>query len=701
MNYNFDAIFNPKSIAVVGASRRKTHVGYGVLNNLIQEGYSGEIFPVNPNAEEILGRKCYPNLSAIGKPVDLVVFTVHPTDVKISILEAAKIGVKAAIVITAGYKEIGEKELERELTRVCTESGITLIGPNCLGVINPSIKMNASFARVMPHVGSVGFFSQSGALCVAVLDYADTLGVGFSKFVSTGNKAQIGELEMIQYFLDDPDTKVIAMYLEDLAHPHEIMGIIENAHKSGKMKPIIALKAGRTIAGASASASHTGALAGADETFSAFFAQAGIIRAEKVSELFDLIKVFSCNPIPKGKRIGIVTNAGGPGVLATDEATLRGLLVNPLSETTRAKLSEFLPKAANTKNPVDVVGDADGLRYEKALGAVCADPDVDIVLAIMTHQTMTQVPETANAIVREKARTEKPLIACFMGGNSVADGVNILHKGKVSMIEYPEEAARGAAALSLYSEYIARKEPTKFSFTDTDSVRVNSILKQAAEEGKSALSEFEALQVFSAYGLPVLSAELAHNQEEVMQKAALIGKTLVMKIVSAEILHKSDSGGVTLNISPENAGEEYKKLLKKVLANNPDAKIEGVLLEEMAEPGGFEIILGAKRDPALGPVVMVGIGGIYTEVFHDVALGLAPITKDDAWRIMNSLKAKKIFDGVRGQEPLDTDALVEMLGRLSTLITDHPEIAEIDINPLKIFGKGKGAKVLDARVILK
>ncbi|MCK9352123.1 MAG: acetate--CoA ligase family protein [Candidatus Paceibacterota bacterium] len=697
---NFNAIFNPRSIAVVGASRRPTHVGYGVLKNLTEQGYDGEIFPINPNAEEILGRKCFPNLSAIGQPVDLAIFTVHTADVKTAMEEAVKIGVKAAIVITAGYKEIGEVELETELARVCHENNITLIGPNCLGVIHPAAKMNASFARIMPKVGPVGFFSQSGALCVAVLDYAENLGIGFSKFVSMGNKAQVGEALMIRFMLDDPDTKVIAMYLEDITDPHEIIEIIRSARMAGNKKPIIALKAGRTSAGAGASASHTGALAGADESFSAFFSQAGIIRAEKVSELFDLMKVFSFNPPCAGRKIRIVTNAGGPGVLATDEAALSGLSVNPLSAEARAKLSEFLPKSANTKNPVDVVGDADALRFEKALEVVAADPDTDLSLAILTNQTMTQVVETANAIVKIKEQIGKPMTACFMGGNSVRAGVDILHAGNVPMIEYPEEAAHALSRLALYCEYLERPEPKQFIFNDINKEAARKILDDARAAGKTALPEYEALQLFSLYGLPIFPVELAHNREEAVEKAARIGKKLVLKIVSPDILHKSDAGGVSLGVIPGNAGDAYDALIEAVRLKRPDAKIEGVLLEEMAERRGFEIILGSKRDPALGSVVMVGFGGVYAEVFKDIAIGLAPITEDDARRMISSLKAQKVFEGVRGQEPLDTDALVEMLGRLSLLVVDLPEIAEIDINPLKVFSKGEGSCVLDARVIL-
>jgi acetyltransferase len=697
---NFNAIFNPSSIAIVGASRRATHVGYGVLKNLIEQMYQGEIFPVNPNAEEILGRKCFANLSEIGKPVDLVIMIVHPTEVKIAMQEAVTIGVKAVIVITAGYKEIGETELENELARVCNENHITLLGPNCLGVINPSIRMNASFARIMPKAGSVGFFSQSGALCVAVLDYAEKLGIGFSKFASVGNKAQVGEKEMIQFLLDDSETNVIAMYLEDLAHPHEIIEIIQNARKAGNKKPIIALKAGRTTAGAGASASHTGALAGVDEAFNAFITQAGIIRAEKVSELFDYIKVFSVNKIPKGKKLGIITNAGGPGVLAIDEASLRGLSVNELSKDTRFELANFLPPAASTRNPVDVVGDADAVRYEKALQVVVGDKNIDMILAVLTHQTMTEVEKTATAIANIKKQTEKPIVACFMGGNSVESGIKILRDADVAMIEYPEESANAISKLALYGEYLERPEPKKFNFENSDTDSVRKILNWALGQGKKALSEYEALQVFTAYGFPVLPTEFAVTRDEVILKAGKIGKPFVMKIVSPDILHKTDFGGVRLNVLPEKAGEEFDTIIADVLAKKPDAKIEGVLLSEMAVRNGFEIILGLKRDPALGNVVMVGAGGTMVEVFRDMAFGLAPITIDDAERMIDTLKAKKILDGIRGGKPFDTDALMQMLGRLSKLVTDFPEITEIDINPIKIFEKAEGGVVLDARIIL-
>ena len=697
---NFDAIFNPKSIAIVGASRRETHVGYGVLKNLIEQGYRGDIFPINPKADSILEHKCYPNLSAVGKPVDLAVFTVHPTDVKIAMIEAAKIGVKAAIVITAGYKEIGEAELETELARVCNEHNITLIGPNCLGVINPFISMNASFASIMPKTGPVSFFSQSGALCVAVLDYAEKLGVGFSKFASVGNKAQVDELEMLRFLFDDPETRIIALYVEDLAHPHEIIDLIAKARSEGKAKPVIALKAGRTKVGASASASHTGALAGEDALYGAFFAQAGIIRAEKVSELFDCIKMFSCNPASKGNRLGIVSNAGGPGVLATDEASLRGLAVNELSQNTKSALAKFLPKAANMHNPVDVVGDADAVRYERALEILAADPDIDMILAILTHQTMTEVEKTAQAIIKTKTQTQKPIVACFMGGTSVLRGVSLLRDAEVTTIEYPEEAAAAAAKFALYGESLRREEPKEFSFGGANKASVKTTISHVRENGRKALSEEEATSVFAAYGFPVLWMKFAKDRASAESLAAEFGKPFAMKIVSPDILHKSDAGGVRLNIDPSRAGEEYDLMMAEVFAKKPEAKIEGVLLEEMVSEGGLEIILGGKRDRSLGGIVMVGLGGIYVEVLKDVAFGLAPITEYDANRMIDSLKARKIFDGIRGQEPSDVSALVQMLGRLSALISDFPEIAEIDINPLKLFKAGNGARVLDARIIL-
>jgi acetyltransferase len=560
--------------------------------------------------------------------------------------------------------------------------------------------MNASFARIMPKRGPIGFFSQSGALCVAVLDYAEKLGIGFSKFVSIGNKAQVGELEMLRYFLDDPETRVIAMYVEDLTHPHEIIEVIEKARREGKAKPVIALKAGRTSVGASASASHTGALAGEDVLYGALFSQAGIIRAEKVSELFDYAKVFSCNSSPKGNRLGIVTNAGGPGVLATDEASLQGLTVNALSQNTRLSLAEFLPKAANTHNPVDVVGDADAVRYEKALRIVAADPDIDMILAILTHQTMTEVEKTAQAIIRTKSESHKPIVACFMGGMSVEQGVSLLHEAEVATIEYPEEAAAAIARLPSYGEYLKRGGSEVFAFQDTNKEAVKTILSRVHESGRKALSEKEATSVFAAYGFPTLWMKFAKDRAEAEAIAAEFGKPVVMKIVSPDILHKSDAGGVRVNIEPSHVGEEYDRMMEAVRAKKPEARIEGVLLEEMISTEGLEIILGGKRDPSLGGVVMVGFGGIYVEVLKDVAFGLAPITEHDARRMVDSLKARKIFDGIRGQEPSDVEALIQMLGRLSALVSDFPEIAEIDINPLKMFKAGEGVRVLDARIIL-
>jgi len=387
--------------------------------------------------------------------------------------------------------------------------------------------------------------------------------------------------------------------------------------------------------------------------------------------------------------------------LAIDEATLCGLLVNELSNDTRTTLAEFLPKASSTKNPVDVVGDADAERYEKALQVVVSDKNIDMILAVLTHQTMTEVEKTATAIANVKKQTEKPMVACFMGGNSVESGVKSLRDGGVPMVEYPEESANALSKLAVYGDYLERPEPKKFSFENIDIESARKIFNFALGQGKKALSEYEALQVFSAYGFSILNIEFAVTREEAISKAGKIGKPFALKIVSSDIIHKSDFGGVRLNVLPENAGEEYDKIMTDVLIKKPDAKIEGVLLSEMSTRNSFEIIIGAKRDPSLGNVVMVGSGGTLVEVFRDTAFGLSPITVDEAERMINSLKAKKILDGIRGEKPFDTEVLVQTLGRLSALVTDFPDIAEIDINPFKVVEKGEGGAVLDARIILQ
>lgn len=696
---NLDFVFKPKAVAVVGASTKIGAVGDGVLKNL-QAGFSGNIYPVNPKADSINGLKCYPNLSAIGAPVDLMIIIVPAVVVPAVLEEGGSLGIKGAIVISAGFKEVGRIDLENQLKDISAKYDIALIGPNCLGIINPSLKLNASFAPLMPAEGQVAFISQSGAICSAVIDCACDMGIGFSKFMSVGNKAVVEEAEIFEYLYHDTETQVIALYAEQLSHPEILMPLVKKIGHGATAKPIIVLKSGRTSAGAGASASHTGALAGNDAAYNALFRQSGIIRADSVEEMFDYIKIFSTNKLAPAGQLAVITNAGGPGVLAIDATVENGLNVSKLAAATTAALQATLPAAANIHNPIDVLGDALADRYQKALEIVLADPSVETVAVILTPQTMTEIDATAQAIVLAKQKYSKPIAACFMGEELVASGLKILRDNQVAAYSYPEEAI---IALDVFNNfYMASQRPEEgvVIFDDVDKEAVAKIFSAAKARGQSAFPESEALAIFAAYKFPILVSHVATTAAEATQIAQAFGQPVALKIVSEDILHKSDAGGVMLAIDPSEAGEKFTELMTRVAHNKPEAKLEGVLLEDMVSENKIELILGSVKDPSLGSTIMVGLGGIYVEVFKDVVFGLNPLTKSDAKLMLNSLKAKKILDGIRGAKPSDQDKVVECLLRLAQLLKDFPEIKELDINPLAVFEVGQGVKALDGRIII-
>ena len=696
-----NSIFYPKSIAIIGASTEVGHVGNDIVKNLVKQGYAGKIFPVNPKATKLYDLKCYPNISTIKSSVDLAIIVVPSGVVPAVLQEAAKKKIKGAIVISAGFKEVGNLDLEKQVKDICQKNNIALVGPNCLGVINPENKMNASFANIMPPNGNIAFISQSGALCTAILDYAQKLDIGFSKFVSVGNKALMSEADLFNYLAKDKKTKVIAMYVEQLTNAPAIIAAAKKITHGKNPKPIIAIKSGRTSAGASASASHTGALAGNDAAYEALFAQSGIIRVENIQELFDYLRIFTHNELPKGDRVAIVTNAGGPGVLTTDTVILSGLRMAVISEATKTQLKKHLPPFANFKNPIDVLGDARADRYEAAINILEKDKNVDSIIVVLTPQSVTEFSKTAQAIVNAKKKSKKPIIASFMGGHLVNLGVKILRSNGVSTFNFPESAAMALGALTDFKFIEKEKNNKQFSFKNTNKSAITKIFEAAKNRGQIQLPEVDSLPVLHHYGFPTLSSHIATTAEEAHEIAKKIGKKVAMKIVSPDILHKTDSGGVMLNIIPENAASSFKEIMKRVKKNVPTAKIEGVLMNEMIKEKGAEMILGAVKDASLGHTIMVGLGGVYVEVFKDVSFGLAPLTKGDAEKMLSKLKSKNILDGARGQTVLDSDALIDCIGRLSQLLMDFPNIKELDINPLLVLKKGHGVKVLDARIVVE
>jgi acetyltransferase len=702
---NFKALFSPESVAVIGASRDEASVGHAVLKNIFLGGYQGKIYPVNPKAEQIAGLRCYPNIGSLPPPVDLAVIVVKAPLVPQVIDECGAKGVKAAVLISAGFKETGEpgRLLEEAVKRAVARHQLPLIGPNCLGLLNtdPKIRLNATFAKEMPTAGSIAFVSQSGALCTAVLEYAKFEKIGFSKIVSMGNKAGLNEIDLLIALRDDPQTKVILLYVEDLAEGRRFIEIareVTGNEKNGK--PILAIKSGRTPEGARAVSSHTGSLAGNDEVYDAIFAQAGIMRVDSVEQLFDYARAFSDQPLPLGRRVAIVTNAGGPGIMATDACVRQGLTLPRLDSVTIGKLKTALPETAALNNPVDLIGDAQHDRYEAALNAVLRDDHVDGVIVTATPQAMTDLKAIARVIAGAARTTPKPVLACFMGVTDISEGNRALHEEKVPHYRFPEAAVRAMAKMCQYREWLERPRTTVKRF-QVDGAEAQAQLENARREGRSSLNQSEALKVLKAYGLPIPAFETAATEAEARQAAAKVGFPLAMKILSPDILHKVDVGGVRLNIQDvAGTGKAFTEILHEVRRHRPDARLEGVLIQKMAPPG-TEMILGIKRDPQFGPLLMCGLGGVYVEVFKDVAFRLAPVRELGAERMIQSIRSFRLLQGFRGNPPADIPKLIDCIERVSQLAVDFEAIEELDINPLIVYADGKGAAAADARILIK
>ncbi len=698
---SYQALFSPQAVAVIGASRHEKKIGNDVVKNLVTQGYRGEIYPINPKADELYEQKVYASALDVPTKIDLAIIAVPAKHVLPVLKEAHQRGAQAAIVISAGFKEAGNLELEQDLAQYCHQNEITLVGPNCLGVINPKEKLNASFATQMPDDGEIAFVSQSGALCTAVIDHAKELGMGFSKFMSIGNKATLNELDLIKYFAQDPATKVMAFYVEQLENAPEFIKVVKEITRDDNPKPIIMLKSGRTEAGASAIASHTGSLSGGDTAYEALFAQSGVIRADNVSQLFDYARIFARHDLQAVERVAVITNAGGPGVITTDEVITSGLKLAEPTRETKEKLAEFLPSAASTKNPIDILGDAVGERYQKTLEIVVNDKNTDALIVLLTPQSMTEIEETAQAVVTTQQKTDKPVLACFMGENTVNPGVKIMKEAGVITTTFPESAAQALAAQDRFTHWQKQDNQPVMTYDDVDQTKVEKIFAEAKKQGQTSFPEAEALEILEAYGFPVLKTARAESATEAANSIKEMGGEFAMKIFSHDILHKSDVGGVTLNVTSDTAEAEYEVMMKRVKKAKPKAKIEGVLLMEMAPQNGLEVILGVNKAPGLGTMLMFGLGGIYVEIFKDVNFAFAPVTRADAERMIDNLQSKPLFEGARGQEAVDQELLIESIGRLSQLVTDFPEIVELDINPLLALPGEAGVKMLDARIVLE
>jgi acetate---CoA ligase (ADP-forming) len=700
---NLEPIFYPRSIAVVGATDAPGTVPHDMLSNLLRDNFNGPIFPVSPGLKEIGGVKTYKYIKDIEEPVDMAVLVFPSSVCHLAMKQCGEKGVKGAIIISAGFREVGGAGLVREqkIKDIAAECNIPFIGPNCLGVINTDekVSLNASFARKMPEEGSIAFLSQSGALCTAVLDYAYPKGIGFSKFVSFGNKASITEIDLLYYLKDDPKTKVILLYLEEITDGPGLMQAARDViAESGK--PILMMKSGRTSEGAAAAASHTGSLAGSDDICDAALRQAGIIRCTNIEEMFNYAVAFAYQPLPKGKKVSIITNAGGPGVLTTDAAIHDGLQLAKFSDETTAVLKKNLPSTANIKNPVDVIGDARADRYNAALNSTLADESVDGAFVILTPQSMTDIDTIAHEVRKVAAEHDKPLYASFMGAADVASGIDILQRSQIPHYILPESMSSSYAAACRFAEEKDVTLSAPVTFDDVDHGAACEILDAAKSNGHTHLPEAEASKVLSAYGLPMLASAVASSKEEAGKLADQIGLPVVMKIVSNDIVHKFDVGGVMLNIAtPKEATEAYTTIMTNVKAKCPDAAISGVYVQKMA-PAGEEVILGLKRDPAFGPVLMFGLGGTFVEVLKDVSFRVAPLGADEILSMIQEIKTYPLLAGIRGKNPRDIDSIVACIQRLAQLAVECPQISELDINPLIVSDAGEGCRVADARIML-
>ncbi len=694
-----DPILRPRSIAVVGASRQPGTIGYQVVANLVRHGYTGVVYPVNPKANSIHSIPAYASVAEIPGEVDMAVVVVPKQHVLDVVDQCGAKGIKGLVVISAGFREVGGAgaERERELVERVRRHGMRLVGPNCMGVMStaPELSMNATFAPNMPPPGPVSLMSQSGAMGVTILDYAAEYGIGINDFVSVGNKPDVSGNDLVQYWGEDERTSVILMYLENFGNPRHFTPL---ARKVTKKKAIIVVKAGRTGAGAQAASSHTGALAGLDVATDALLAQCGVIRVDTVEELFDMAMAFGTLSVPKGNRVAIVTNAGGPGIIIADACEARGLDVAPLSEETQASLREVLAAEASVRNPVDMIASATPESYRLVLDRVLGDESVDAAIAAFVPPLGIKQEEVAGAIVDATRGHDKPVLAVLMGREGLPAGRAQLKEAGVPGYIFPESAAKALAAMYRHRQWQERPEGTFVEF-DVDRPAVRRIMDEACAKKTEHLAGPDALAVFQAYGIPVLESRVVQSGEEAAAAAEELGLPVVLKIESPDVVHKTDVGGVVLDLrTPEKVRKACDAMLERVRTELPDARVAGVLVQRFVA-GGRETIIGGTTDPTYGPLLMFGLGGIYVEVLQDVVFRVHPISDLDAREMVRSIRGYKIFEGFRGEPPVDQDTMVEVIQRVAQLMAENPEIEELDINPFLV--QEKGGVALDARVRIR
>ncbi|MCX6055453.1 MAG: acetate--CoA ligase family protein [Chloroflexi bacterium] len=691
--------FDAAGVAVIGASANPRKLSFGILRNLINSPYRGGIYPVNPGSSEILGKTCYGEIANVPDPVDLAVI-VLPASVTAETLQACgKRGIRAVVIISGGFKEVGSGglELERQCLEIAARYQMRLIGPNCVGTMSLHSGLNTTFIHGVPDTGGIGFLSQSGAVCGGVVDHVMGKKVGFSHFISLGNEADVTETDIIEYLGDDPATSVIAAYVEQIRDGRRFL---EVARRVSQKKPIVLLKAGRTSAGARAVSSHTGSLAGSHSAYQASFKQAGVIEVNTVAELFDVAMTFDFQPIPSGSRVVIITNAGGPAALASDSLSANGLTLEDLEEETKVVLRKILNPSAQVGNPVDMLGGADAEEYGQAVRALLKDKNVDIILPMLVPQALVNPAAVALAIVNAARGSRKPVLTCIMGDMSVGEARLELHSNRFPMFAYPESIGSVLSAMLRYGAW-CRKPPFKAELLNGIDHNLAAKLLDVSSARANVLGEAETRPLLEAYGIPVIRGGLARNPVQAATVAEEIGFPVVMKIVSPDILHKSDVGGICLDLNNESeVVEAYEQMFTAIQKKLPQAKLDGVLIEPMALRGQ-EVIVGVKRDPGFGPLLMFGLGGIYVELFKDVSFRVAPVGAADALEMIYETSAGRLLTGFRGQAKADLKGVVDCIQRLGQMALDFPEIEEIEVNPLVVFPEGQGVLALDGRVIFK
>jgi acetyl coenzyme A synthetase (ADP forming)-like protein len=700
MKKSLDCIFRPRSIAVIGASSRRHTIGREILHNLIDYEFNGKIFPVNPRAGVIHSIKAYSTVLDVPDAVDMAIIAVPKEVVGTVVEQCGEKGVKGLVVISAGFKEVGGKgvDLENRLLGIVRDYGMRMVGPNCFGVVNtdPEVRLNATFGKARPKPGNISFISQSGALGEAILNFADQLNLGFSMFASVGNKADISGNDLLQYWNHDEKTGIILMYIESFGNPKNFTKI---ARKVTKIKPIVAVKSGITSQGARAASSHTGALAGADVGVDALFEQCGVMRTTSMEELYDVAMMLSSQPIPKGNRVAVVTNAGGPGILATDALVSMGLDVAPLPARIKRELKSFLPPEVSLNNPLDLVAGAGGREFTLALEAIGKDDIYDTIIPIFVQPITIDEAEVAQSIINAGKKTDKPFLVCFMGVGFRSPGMEMLMKNGIPVYIFPEAIAKALKSVDGYRRYLQRKKE-RFQVFKANRRAVEKIIEKNRREGNGAIIGEDALDILIAYGIPAAPYILAYSAREVIEAAGKTGYPVVMKLNTPKILHKTEARAVRIDIRNEKElRDQFNDLKKKVGVLKKDERFS-VVIQKMVS-GGIETVIGMTCDRAFGPLVMFGLGGIYVEIMKDVAFGVAPLSDQHALDMIRGLKSYPLLAGFRGSAPVNIDILKEVLLRISQLVMDFDRFSEMDINPFMVSGKKECCKAVDARFMLK